>query len=176
MASSFLRYIANEQHYTDVVQAVSQVKHDLWIGTSDIKDMYVKQNNVVMPFLKILAELIDRKVNVRLVHAKEPGPNFRKDFDKYPTLIQGLERILCPRVHFKLIIFDLHTVYLGSANLTGAGLGMKSKDSRNFETGILTNDAEIVQKAINQYDNLWMGKFCASCNRKAYCGDRIDTV
>jgi len=176
MFSPFIRYIENEKHYTDVVQEVFKLKHDVWIGTSDIKDMYVKRNNVVIPFLKILAELVDRKVNVRLIHAKEPGPNFKKDFDKYPTLIKGLERVLCPRVHFKLIIFDLHTVYIGSANLTGAGLGMKSKDNRNFESGILTNNPEIVAKAIEQYDNVWMGKYCASCNRKTFCGDRIDMI
>jgi len=176
MFSPFIRYIANEQHYADVVQEITKLKHDVWIGTSDIKDMYIKRNNVVIPFLKILAELIDRKVNVRLIHAKEPGPNFRKDFDKYPALIKGLERVLCPRVHFKLIIFDLHTVYIGSANLTGAGLGMKSKDNRNFESGILTNDPEIVAKAIDQYDNVWMGKYCPSCNRKTFCGDRIDMI
>ncbi|MBP7102263.1 MAG: phospholipase [Bacteroidales bacterium] len=176
MFSPFIRYIANEQHYADVVQEITKLKHDVWIGTSDIKDMYIKRNNVVIPFLKILAELLDRKVNVRLIHAKEPGPNFRKDFDKYPALIKGLERVLCPRVHFKLIIFDLHTVYIGSANLTGAGLGMKSKDNRNFESGILTNDPEIVAKAIDQYDNVWMGKYCPSCNRKTFCGDRIDMI
>lgn len=176
MFSPFIRYIANEQHYADVVQEITKLKHDVWIGTSDIKDMYIKRNNVVIPFLKILAELLDRKVNVRLIHAKEPGPNFRKDFDKYPALIKGLERVLCPRVHFKLIIFDLHTVYIGSANLTGAGIGMKSKDNRNFESGILTNDPEIVAKAIDQYDNVWMGKYCPSCNRKTFCGDRIDMI
>ena len=176
MFSPFIRYIANEQHYADVVQEITKLKHDVWIGTSDIKDMYIKRNNVVIPFLKILAELLDRKVNVRLIHAKEPGPNFRKDFDKYPALIKGLERVLCPRVHFKLIIFDLHTVYIGSANLTSAGLGMKSKDNRNFESGILTNDPEIVAKAIDQYDNVWMGKYCPSCNRKTFCGDRIDMI
>jgi phosphatidylserine/phosphatidylglycerophosphate/cardiolipin synthase-like enzyme len=174
MASSYIRYISNEQHYTDVVQAVSQVKHDLWIATADIKDMYVKRNNVVIPFLKIIAELIERKINVRLIHAKEPGPNFRKDFDKYPTLIQGLERILCPRVHLKMIIFDLHTVYIGSANLTGAGLGMKCKNSRNFEAGIITNEMEIVNKATSQFDAIWIGTFCETCNRKLFCGDRID--
>ncbi len=173
-SSPLLRFIANEQHYSEVVQSVANVKHNLWIGTADIKDMYVKRNNIAIPFLKILSELIERKVNVRLIHAKEPGKNFRKDFDKYPALIAGLERVLCPRVHFKMIIFDLHTVYIGSANLTGAGLGMKSKYTRNFETGIYTNDIELVNKAITQYDEVWMGKHCSQCKRKAYCGDRID--
>ena len=41
-------------------------------------------------------------------------------------------------VHFKLIIIDSTIAYVGSANLTGAGMGMKSPKKRNFEAGILT--------------------------------------
>ncbi|MDD2687383.1 MAG: phospholipase D-like domain-containing protein, partial [Bacteroidales bacterium] len=172
MSSPFITYISNEQHYQKVIQAVFDVKHDLWIGTADIKDVYVKQNNRVIPFVKVLADLIQKKVSIRLIHAKEPGSNFRNDFDKYPVLFGGLERVLCPRVHFKMLIFDMHTVYIGSANLTGAGLGMKSMTNRNFETGILTNDVAIVKQAIDQYDELWMGRYCPSCKRKDLCGDR----
>ena len=82
--------------------------------------------------MRVLSDLIERGVEIRLIHAKEPGPNFRQDFDKYPTLIEGLERALCPRVHFKIIIFDMKIAYVGSANLTGAGLGMKGENTRNF--------------------------------------------
>ncbi|MDD2621638.1 MAG: phospholipase D-like domain-containing protein [Bacteroidales bacterium] len=174
MSSPFITYISNEQHYQKVIQAVFDVKHDLWIGTADIKDVYVKQNNRVIPFVKVLADLIQKKVSIRLIHAKEPGSNFRNDFDKYPVLFGGLERVLCPRVHFKMLIFDMHTVYIGSANLTGAGLGMKSMTNRNFETGILTNEVAIVKQAIDQYDELWMGRYCPSCKRKDFCGDRLD--
>lgn len=166
-------YISNTLHYTHVLEKVRSVKHVLWIGTADIKDLYMKQGAVTAPFLKLLSDLIKRGVEVRLIHAKEPGPNFREDFDKYPVLFQGLERVLCPRVHFKLMIFDLETVYIGSANLTGAGMGMKSENTRNFEAGILTSEPALVDSAINQYDEVWMGKFCAKCGRKAYCGDRI---
>jgi phosphatidylserine/phosphatidylglycerophosphate/cardiolipin synthase-like enzyme len=112
-------------------------------------------------------------VEVRLIHAKEPGQNFREDFDKYPLLAKGLERVLCPRVHFKLLIFDLETAYIGSANLTGAGIGMKGEHTRNFEAGILTAEPSLVESAVNQFDKVWMGKFCGKCGRKAYCGDRI---
>jgi phosphatidylserine/phosphatidylglycerophosphate/cardiolipin synthase-like enzyme len=113
-------------------------------------------------------------VNVRLLHAKEPGPIFQKDFDKYPLLARDLERAICPRIHFKLFIFDLETVYIGSANLTGAGIGMKSVNKRNFEAGILSNDKDIVNSAIEQFDLVWQGSFCKSCERKDYCKDRID--
>ena len=158
-----LTYISNTAHYLEVLSLVPKVKHNLWIGTADIKDLYVedgKQKNVsikrgqkelilsaereksrgnLKPFLAVLAGLIQCGVEVRLIHAKEPGSNFREDFDKYPVLYDRLERVLCPRVHFKMIVFDCKETYLGSANLTGAGIGMKTDNKRNFEAGILTN-------------------------------------
>lgn len=166
-------YISNSEHYSIVLDKVQQVRKVLWIGTADIKDLYVKQGGTSFPFLKVLSNLIQRGVEIRLIHAKEPGPNFRKDFDKYPALASGLERVLCPRVHFKLMIFDLETAYIGSANLTGAGIGMKGGDTRNFEAGILTSDSSLVEAAINQFDAVWMGSFCSKCKRKAFCSDRI---
>ena len=52
--------------------------------------------------------------------------------------------MLCPRVHFKMLIFDFETAYIGSANLTGAGIGMKSSNRRNFEAGILTDSPTLI--------------------------------
>lgn len=166
-------YIANENHYSVVLKRLREVKKVLWIGTADIKDLYIKDGTVAVPLLKIISDLIKKGVEVRLIHAKEPGPNFRKDFDKYSVLAHGLERALCPRVHFKLMIFDLESVYIGSANLTGAGIGMKGMDTRNFEAGILTSCKHLVDEAIQQFDTVWIGNHCSKCKRKAYCGDRI---
>ena len=168
-----IRYIGNEAHYSDIIAGSLSVTKQLWIGTADIKDLYISRNGTTVPYLKALSDLIRRKIEVRLIHAKEPGPNFRKDFDKNPELWNGLERVLCPRVHFKVMVFDMKTVYVGSANLTGAGLGMKGKDSRNFESGIFTNDRTIVQSVIQQFDDVWIGIHCRTCRRKAFCGDRI---
>ncbi|HIZ86170.1 MAG TPA: phospholipase [Candidatus Coprenecus stercoravium] len=169
----FTEYIANEAHYSRVIQRIPLVKHQLWIGTADIKDLYVAQGKQTVPLLAVLAGLIRRGVEIRLIHAKEPGPAFREDFDRYPELTSGLERVLCPRVHFKLMIFDLNTAYIGSANLTGAGIGMKSSLRRNFEAGILTDAPELVSAATDQFDRVWMGAHCHMCGRKAFCGDRI---
>jgi phosphatidylserine/phosphatidylglycerophosphate/cardiolipin synthase-like enzyme len=156
----FIQYIKNEEHYTKVLQHTLSVKRELWIGTADIKDLFIKGGSRSIPFLGLLSKLVSKRVNIRLLHAKEPGPLFRKDFDNYPNLAKGLERAICPRVHFKLFIFDLETAYIGSANLTGAGIGMKSPNRRNFEAGILTNDPEIVESAINQFDTVWRGEHC----------------
>lgn len=129
-------YIPNSAHYTHVLEKARTVRRTLWIGTADIKDLYVKTGlKDSEPFLKVLSNLIKRGVEVRLVHAKEPGANFREDFDKYPML--------------------------------------KGEHKRNFEAGILTTEPALVESAINQFDEVWMGKFCDKCGRKAYCGDRI---
>ena len=168
-----MKFISNADHYKDVLSRVQSVKHMLWIGTADIKDLYVEVGKQKKPFLAVLEGLIRRGVEVRLIHAKEPGPNFREDFDKYPVLYDRLERVLCPRVHFKMLVFDGMEVYVGSANLTGAGIGMKAESTRNFEAGILTDDQEIVEKAMNQFDEVWIGKHCKACKRRDYCSDPI---
>ena len=121
-----MKFISNTDHYKEVLSRVQSVKHMLWIGTADIKDMYIEVGKDKKPFLALIAQLIRRGVEVRLVHAREPCPNFREDFDKYPVLYDRLERVLCPRVHFKMLVFDGKEVYVGSANLTGAGIGMKA--------------------------------------------------
>lgn len=168
-----INYISNSAHYKEVLERIKSVKHTLWIGTADIKDVYVEVDGEVKPLLGLIAQLIRRGVEVRLIHAKEPGQNFREDFDKYPVLFDRLERVLCPRVHFKILVFDCKEVYVGSANLTGAGLGMKATTTRNFEAGILTDEPQIVEQAMNQFDEVWMGKHCKTCRRKDVCLDPI---
>lgn len=106
---------------------------------------------------------------IRLIHAKEPGPNFRRDFDRYPNLISGLEKLLCPRIHFKSVIGDGKFAYSGSANLAGAGMGAKSGGRRNFESGIVTADPALVGLVMGQFDQLWIGRHCSPCKRKKYC-------
>ncbi len=168
-----ITYISNTDHYNLVLSRVASVRKSLWIGTADIKDLYVLQGKTEKPFLGVLADLLGKGVEVRLIHAKEPGPNFRADFDRYPRLAKLLERVLCPRVHFKMLVFDGSAVYFGSANLTGAGIGMKGANTRNFEAGILTDEPELVQQAMQQFDEVWMGLHCAKCLRRKYCGDPI---
>ncbi len=168
-----IQYIADKDHYTEVLSRCEKVKQDLWIGTADLKDLYVGSGKNVVPFLSVLDKLLRRGVEVRLLHAKEPGENFRADFDKYPGLWSKLERKLCPRVHFKIMIFDCSVAYVGSANLTGSGIGMKGEGNRNFEAGILTDEPSLVDAAADHLDSVWRGTHCAKCKRKDFCGDRI---
>ena len=60
----------------------------LWIGTSDLKDLYMDKGRKMVPLLEILSDLVKKQVSIRLIHAKEPGKAFRTDFDRYPNLIE----------------------------------------------------------------------------------------
>lgn len=119
-------------------------------------------------FLEVLSRLVQRGVEVRLLHAKEPGQPFREDFDRYPALWGGMERHLCPRVHAKIVAIDSEWVYIGSANMTGAGMGMKSAQNRNFEAGILTDDPALIDAAMAHYDAVFCGSFCTRCGKKPF--------
>lgn len=145
MATS--RLVINQETYQAVFQEiVPTAKKLLWLVTADLKDLHVGKGKKFVPFLQILAGKISEGVEVRLIHAKEPGPRFRADFDRFPDLIESdlFSRILCPRMHMKCIIADGRLAYIGSANLTGAGLGAKSDHRRNFEAGIVTEDRSLI--------------------------------
>jgi phosphatidylserine/phosphatidylglycerophosphate/cardiolipin synthase-like enzyme len=172
-----MQFVTDSEIYRKVIlDAVNTAKSFLWIASSDIKDLYVRKGARMVPFLEVLSNLIDRRVAIRLLHAKEPGEAFRRDFDRYPNLIQGLERVICPRVHFKCVVVDGRTAYTGSANLTGAGMGAKSDRRRNFESGFVTEDADIIKAIMEQFDTIWRGERCSRCERKQYCADYKDLL
>lgn len=58
MNTPFIQYIANKQHYDDVIGLISSMKKTLWIGTE-------------APLLSVLASLIRRGVGIRLFSARK---------------------------------------------------------------------------------------------------------
>ena len=170
------RLVINQETYQAVLQEiVPAAKKLLWLVTADLKDLHVGSGKKFVPFLQILAGKISEGVEVRLVHAKEPGPRFRADFDRFPDLIESdlFSRILCPRMHMKCIIADGRLAYIGSANLTGAGLGAKSDHRRNFEAGIVTEDRSLIAPLMTFLDTFYLGDPCLKCQRREVCPDPI---
>jgi phosphatidylserine/phosphatidylglycerophosphate/cardiolipin synthase-like enzyme len=167
-----IEFITDSRIYEEVICAqIFAAKKSVWIATSDMKDLHVAKGARMVPFLEVLSDLIEKRVEIRLLHAKEPGENFRADHDRYPALLHGMERILCPRVHFKCVVVDGRFVYTGSANLTGAGMGAKSKVRRNFESGVVSDEPWLIEKVAEQFDEVWRGDNCGKCQRKRFCAD-----
>ena len=167
-----LKFITDRQIYEEVVCGmIPRARRLLWLATADLKDLHVRKRGQMVPFLEVLSDLVRSNVEVRLLHAREPGPIFRRDFDKYPALAKGLERMLCPRVHIKCAVVDGEQAYAGSANLTGAGIGAKSDRRRNFESGIITTDPAVIGQVMEQFDGIWRGAHCRECDRKEYCDE-----
>lgn len=170
-------FITDKEIYDRVIcERIPKARKYLWLATADLKDLHVDKQGRMVPFLEVLSDLVKKKVEIRLLHAKEPGKAFREDFDRYPNLIGGIERILCPRVHFKSVVIDGQFAYTGSANLTGAGMGAKSAGRRNFESGIITDDKKIIGKIMEQFDRIWRGEHCRDCKRKEFCADYKDLL
>jgi phosphatidylserine/phosphatidylglycerophosphate/cardiolipin synthase-like enzyme len=166
-------FVTDRQIYDRVIEdALPQARRLLWLATADLKDLHVERGGRLVPLLQVLSALVDAGVAVRLLHAAEPGRLFRRDFDRFPNLIDGLERVLCPRVHFKSVVVDGRFAYSGSANLTGAGMGLKGAGRRNFEAGFVTTEPALVQQIMDQFDAVWMGARCHACGRQRFCTER----
>ena len=170
-----IQYVTDREIYETLICGhIPQTQHFLWLATADLKDLYVDRYGHMVPFLEQLAALARKKVEIRLLHAKKPGPIFWEDYNRYPELDEGMEMMLCPRVHLKAALIDGRVAYTGSANLTGAGVGAKSPQKRNFEAGIITDQPDLVDSIMDQFDRIWRGDFCAACRRKEYCSAHLD--
>jgi phosphatidylserine/phosphatidylglycerophosphate/cardiolipin synthase-like enzyme len=170
------RLVLNHETYEVVLQRIiPEARRVLWLVTADLKDLYTSDGGDFVPLLKVLAGKLDEGVEIRLIHAKEPGPRFREDFDKHPQFLQSdrFERILCPRMHMKCVIADGRLAYIGSANLTGAGVGAKSPHRRNFEAGIITDEKATIDALMEFLDSFYLGDHCVKCQRRDVCPDPI---
>lgn len=72
-----------------------------------------------------------------------------------------------------MLIFDFEKAYIGSVNLTGAGMGMKSCKRRNFEDGVLNDAPSLVDTVMELFYTVWRGAACSRCDRRQFCGDPI---
>lgn len=169
------RLLSGSELYREVVlDKLAHARESVWIATANVKAMLVEQGGKHVPVLALFDRLARRGVQLRLLHAELPSRPFREAFDARARLVKGgLELKVCPRVHFKAVVVDGAWAYLGSANLTGAGLGAKGEGKRNFELGFVTEDFDVLDRVQALYEAVWGGAECRTCRLRDVCPDPI---
>jgi len=177
-----LALVAGRGHYDRVIRAVLDAHTSVWIATANVKELMIEDGRAApgrrrslgrANFVSVLArldELAARGVELRLLHAELPSRPFRDELANHPRLVGGgLALRRCPRVHMKAVIVDGELLYLGSANWTGAGLGARGSGRRNFELGVVTDDAPLLDEVQSMYERVWTGGECAGCKLRDDC-------
>lgn len=165
--------LAGSELYREVVQQrIAHARESVWIATANVKAMMVEREGRFVPVVSLFEELASRGVELRLLHAETPSRPFREAFDQQARLVAGgLALRICPRVHFKCVLVDGAWLYLGSANLTGAGLGAKADGRRNFELGLATEDFDTIDRVTALFEGVWGGAECRACKLFDLCPD-----
>jgi len=163
--------VVDAEHFQRIVlDGICNAKVSVDIATADFKAMLVprsKNSRHADSIVSIFRKLADRGVEIRLLHAGVPSAAALLELRK--ALPDNLIIRRCPRLHAKTVIIDSRDMYLGSANLTGAGLGAKADGRRNFEWGIWTHAPAMIEAILDQFNTLWQGHRCETCKRRDVC-------
>ena len=171
MGSPF-QIIQDEEHYTRVVEGgILRAKKYARIATANVKDLRVRRGKRYISIVSEFERLADRGVSIRILHSGRPSGPFRESLDSRPALARSprFEMMYCPRSHMKMVIVDGDFLYTGSANLTGAGLGVKNPNRRNLEVGFITSDSAVIRSFEEIFDRSWNNELCEACAMKEYC-------
>lgn len=163
-----------ELHETVIEGQVLNARSTVWIATADLKDMHVRRGRSFKPILDVFDDMAADGVSFRIVHSALPSRHFRKTLEEFPRLSgEAMELQVCPRSHMKLVIVDGNFGYCGSANFTGAGLGVKSPHRRNLEVGVVSTNPGWVRELVSLFDRFWIGEHCDECRLRDLCPDPV---
>jgi phosphatidylserine/phosphatidylglycerophosphate/cardiolipin synthase-like enzyme len=167
--------VADAEHFARIVrQGICAAKTSVDILTADFKAMLIPDESRVgsrrrsaKSIVEVFRQLAEKGVEIRLLHAGTPSSAALRELKQ--SLPTNLTIRRCPRLHAKAVIVDARGMYLGSANLTGAGLGAKADGRRNFELGVWTESPALIDGVLEHFNALWEAHRCKSCRRKDVC-------
>jgi phosphatidylserine/phosphatidylglycerophosphate/cardiolipin synthase-like enzyme len=168
--ASEVELVADEGHFKRVVlEGMLCAKVSLDIATADFKAMLVPRagRRRAPSIVEVFRKLAEGGVEIRLMHSGTPSAAALRELKR--ALPERLTIRRCPRLHAKAVVVDCSAMYLGSANLTGAGLGAKADGRRNFELGIWTKSSALIDGVLEHFNALWEGRRCEDCKRKDIC-------
>lgn len=171
-------YLENSDLYRKViVERLLNANESVWIATANAKDLQVEIGGHYTSLIDELARRSADGLEVRFLHAGGASSVFLESLNRQ-TSVPGctIEVRCCPRLHFKAILIDGRGVYLGSANWTGAGLGAKMEERRNFEIGFWSEDHRLIRETASFFNLIWYGEFCPECGRRESCPKPLDLL
>jgi phosphatidylserine/phosphatidylglycerophosphate/cardiolipin synthase-like enzyme len=152
--------------------ALAKARKYVWIATANIKGTVIRHQGRYIQFVDFMAGQVNRGIGFRIIHAELPSAPFRERYEERDVggeLSAGVEFLHCIRMHAKVFIIDGNTALVGSANLTGAGVGAKARTRRNFEIGFLLEGERETRSFVRYFDYVWMGGQCVGCGRRDLC-------
>jgi len=172
------RLITNANHYDEVIMQICAAKKSIKIVTANFKRFRLKPTdnqgalyNDGTPFIQFLMAKAVQGVSVQII-CSQPSESFTKEWQEYYNQMSNpklFEYKFCERNHAKVVIIDGAIAYVGSANVTPAGLGQGIFTPGNFEAGILTEESAMVDSVIEFFSEIWDGKHCEGCHRSDRC-------
>jgi phosphatidylserine/phosphatidylglycerophosphate/cardiolipin synthase-like enzyme len=169
-AAGSCELVIDRQHFDRiVVDGMLKATVSLDVMTADFKAMLVpeKGRRRARSIVEVMRGLADKGVEIRLLHAGTPSAPALQELKRELPAHMTIRR--CPRLHAKAVVVDSRRMYLGSANLTGAGLGAKADGKRNFEMGVWTEAPAMIDAVVDEFNALWEGRCCVGCRRKDFC-------
>lgn len=179
--TGLVELVMDGQHLRRVIyDGILKARVSVDIATADLKAVLVpdpgktpSRCSTPPSILEHLTRIAQRGVEVRILHAGVPsGPaihELKRLQKKHGQLPPNLTLRRCPRLHAKAVILDADRMYLGSANLTGAGLGAKADHNRNHELGVWTTAPDLIDAVSQYFNHLWEAGHCDTCGRRDVC-------
>lgn len=156
--------VLNEQHKTLISEGLLLSREEVLLSSAIIKDFLIllEENNKPIKFSELVKILVNRGVRFKIITTpKMKTFYFFKNLKGFNDEL--IEFRFCARMHMKLLVVDTLFAYVGSANFTGAGLGMKGENKRNFEAGVVITNKKTISRLKKDFQEIWSGKNCMSC-------------
>lgn len=173
--------LITENFYDEVVKRIASAKSSISIMTADFNVFRLKPTSKQgkkyadgTPFLDFLIEKAKQGIAVNIV-SSEKSSYFEDSVERAYCNIPGncFSVWFCTRNHAKVVIIDDKWAYIGSANMTRAGIGQPHCSPGNFEAGILTEDSEIIASLNERFSDITCYKFCDDCHRRKGCKELL---
>lgn len=156
------RLVINDSHYDEVVKRICNAKSSIKILTANFKRFRLKPTakqgvyyNDGTPFIEYLMNKAVHGVAVQII-CSNPSDSFTKEWQEYYQQMGNpdlFEYKFSDRNHAKVYIIDDEIAYIGSANVTKAGI--RQLTPGNYEAGILTDDPELVSSVKDFFFTIW---------------------